>query len=140
MKKKMGRVQSQSSSQCHTEQFSLEKLDGQLDIDSGRPVSWHLRDGGRFGFVQTANCWEASMRTKIAALLILSMFSPAMARGPYGSVSTAGWTGGAFTDDNTGEFSNCIATANYKSGITFGVLVSKTLNWVLAFTHQSWTL
>jgi hypothetical protein len=31
-------------------------------------------------------------------------------------------------------------SANYKSGITFGVLVSKTFNWVLAFTHQSWTL
>jgi hypothetical protein len=81
------------------------------------------------------------MRAKIAALiLILGMLSPASARGPYGSIATAGWTGGAFTDDNTGEFSNCIASANYKSGITFGVLVTKDLNWVLAFTHQRWTL
>src|SRR6266481_1027371 len=68
------------------------------------------------------------------------MVTPVHARGPYGTISTAGWSGGAYTDDRTGEFSNCIASANYKSGIDFGVLVSKTLNWFLAFTHQNWTL
>jgi len=73
------------------------------------------------------------MRAKIAALLfMLSIVTLVHARGPYGSISAAGWSGGAFTDDQTGEFSNCIASASYKSGIIFGVVVSKTLNWLLA--------
>jgi hypothetical protein len=76
----------------------------------------------------------------LGALVLLLAGSAADARGPYGSLSVAGWSGGAFTDDNTGEFSNCIASASYKSGINFGVLVSKTFGWTLAFTHSSWTL
>ena len=68
------------------------------------------------------------MRAKIATLLfMLSIVTPVHARGPYGSISAAGWSGGAFTDDQTGEFSNCIASASYKSGIIFGVVVSKPL-------------
>jgi hypothetical protein len=76
----------------------------------------------------------------VAFLLMLALASPAAARGPYGSIAVAGWSGGAFTDDNTGEFSNCIASATYQSGINFGVLVTKTFNWVLAFSHPSWSL
>jgi hypothetical protein len=80
------------------------------------------------------------VRGKIAALFfMLSLVTPVHARGPYGSISTAGWSGGAYTDDRTGEFSNCVASANYKSGIVFGVLVTKTYNWA-PFTHQNWTL
>ncbi len=86
------------------------------------------------------------MRAKVAAFLLmlgmltLGMASPAQARGPYGSIAVGPWSGGAFTDDNTGEFANCIATANYKSGINFGVIVSRTYNWILAFSHPSWAL
>jgi hypothetical protein len=81
------------------------------------------------------------MRAIIAAVfLIVCMTNPGYARGPYGSVAVAGWSGGAFTDDKTGEFSNCIASANYKSGINVGVLVSKTYHWALGFTHPSWAL
>jgi hypothetical protein len=81
------------------------------------------------------------MRTKIAALILLaSLVAPVQARGPYGSISAAGWSGGAFTDDKTGQFSNCIASASYKSGIVFTVLVNKSYSWALAFSHPSWTL
>lgn len=76
----------------------------------------------------------------LAILVLLLAGSTASARGPYGSLAVAGWSGGGFTDDSTGEFSNCIASASYKSGIIFGVLVSNTYNWVLAFTHPSWAL
>ena len=75
-----------------------------------------------------------------ATLALFLAGSTANAGGPYGSISVAGWSGGAFTDDNTGEFSNCVASAPYRSGITFGVLVTKALGWTLAFTHPSWTL
>jgi hypothetical protein len=81
------------------------------------------------------------MWTRIALfLLALGVVTQAHARGPYGSIKVAGWSGGAFTDDRTGEFSNCIASANYKSGINFGVLVSKNVSWALAFNHPSWSL
>jgi hypothetical protein len=81
------------------------------------------------------------VRVKIAALLLmLGVLVPADARGPYGSITVAAWSGGAFTDDKTGEFSNCIASANYKSGINVGVLVTKTYHWALGFTHPSWAL
>src|ERR1700722_707070 len=73
-------------------------------------------------------------------LALLLAATNASARGPYGSLAVAGWTGGAYTDDKTGEFSNCIASAAYKSGITFGVLVSNKYDWVLAFSHSNWTL
>ena len=65
---------------------------------------------------------------------------PAQAKGPYGSISVAGWSGGAYTDDNTGKFSSCIASASYKSGINFGVLALPTYNWALAFIHPGWSL
>jgi hypothetical protein len=81
----------------------------------------------------------------VVVAVLLSVFTtawsiPAEARGPYGVIKVAGWAGGAFADDRTGEFSNCIATANYKSGINFGVIVTKTMDWGLAFSHSNWTL
>ncbi|CCE10401.1 conserved exported hypothetical protein [Bradyrhizobium sp. STM 3843] len=83
------------------------------------------------------------MRAGLAMLLfvlVVALVSPAQARGPYGSISAAGWSGGAYTDDKTGAFTSCIASASYKSGITFSVVVSKTYEWALAFIHPSWTL
>jgi len=65
---------------------------------------------------------------------------PAHAKGPYGTISVAGWSGGAYTVDNTGKFSSCVASASYKSGISFGVLALPTYNWALAFIHPGWSL
>lgn len=71
--------------------------------------------------------------------LLVSTF-PALAKGPFGSIRIAGWSGGAFTDNQTGNFSNCIVSASYKSGITVGIVVSKNLTWALAFTDERWSL
>ena len=80
------------------------------------------------------------IRVVAAFFLILGFVTPADARGPYGSIKVAGWSGGAYTDDRTGAFSNCVASATYKSNINFGVLVTKTVTWALAFSHPNWTL
>src|SRR3954451_1423109 len=86
------------------------------------------------------------MRSKIALILLtlvvltVGVMPEAQARGPYGSIRVAGWSGGAFTDDQTGQFSSCIANANYKSGIDFGVVVAKNGAWALAFSHPNWSL
>ena len=73
------------------------------------------------------------------ALLVLSSSSVA-ARGPYGSVKVGNWSGGAFTNDRTGAFSGCVASAPYKSGITVIVMVSANVTWNLGFSHNNWSL
>jgi hypothetical protein len=80
---------------------------------------------------------------KRCVAVLLSLFAAicsAEARGPYGVIQVAGWSGGAFTDDKTGVFSNCVASANYKSGVNFGVIVTKAMTWGLAFSHPNWSL
>ena len=73
------------------------------------------------------------------ALLILSA-SAVAARGPYGSVKIGNWSGGAFTNDTTGAFSGCVASAPYKSGITLLVMVSENVTWNLGFANGNWSL
>ncbi|SMX60591.1 conserved exported protein of unknown function [Bradyrhizobium sp. ORS 285] len=80
------------------------------------------------------------MMLSLLALTMAALNAPAHAKGPYGAISVAGWSGGAYTDDNTGKFSSCIASASYKSGINFGVLALPTYNWALAFIHPTWSL
>jgi hypothetical protein len=106
----------------------------------GRLTEWLL-----CGLLARSTCSLAGERVVLtrviaAIFLLLGAATAADARGPYGSIKVAGWSGGAYTDDNTGEFSNCVASANYKSNINFGVLVTKTMSWALAFSHPNWTL
>src|SRR5690348_5771843 len=70
----------------------------------------------------------------------LAAAAPADARGPYGTISVGNWIGGAFTDDQTGQFSHCAATAAYQSGIIFVVMIDGTPSWSLGFAHDSWKL
>ena len=73
-------------------------------------------------------------------LCALAGFRSAEARGPYGSISVGNWKGGAFTNDQTGEFSHCGATAIYQSGIIFVVMIDGTPSWSLGFAHDKWSL
>ncbi len=51
-----------------------------------------------------------------------------------------GWSGSAFTDDATGRFNNCVASAAYRSGITLYVQVDTTYNWAIGFSAPTWNL
>lgn len=64
--------------------------------------------------------------------------SPSQAAGPFGSIHTGFWVGGAYTNDNTGQFQLCGAAHHYGSGINVIVSQTATGNWVLGFTHASW--
>jgi S1-C subfamily serine protease len=81
-----------------------------------------------------------AIRVIVAALSLLATASMSHAGGPYGSVSVGNWRGGAYTNDQTGAFSNCAAGANYESGIYFMVSVNADGSWVLGFAHQDWQL
>ncbi|UFZ07730.1 PT domain-containing protein [Bradyrhizobium ontarionense] len=76
----------------------------------------------------------------VSSLSVPLLTVPAHAKGPFGAISAAGWSGGAYTDDKTGQFTSCIASASYQSGITFGVLATPTYSWALAFIHPGWSL
>jgi hypothetical protein len=55
-------------------------------------------------------------------------------------VNVGNWSGGAFTNDQTGAFTGCIASASYKSGITVFVMVGANVTWNLGFTNSNWSL
>lgn len=77
----------------------------------------------------------------VAALLsVFAAIGSATARGPYGTISVGNWKGGAFTNDQTGAFSHCGATAMYQNGIYFVVMIDGVPSWSLGFAHDSWTL
>ncbi len=61
----------------------------------------------------------------VALLSSLIAISTAEARGPYGSINVGNWKGGAYTNDQTGEFSHCAAGAGYDSGIYFMVTIDQ---------------
>ena len=76
----------------------------------------------------------------IAMLLGVLAARSGEARGPYGSISVGNWKGGAFTSDQTGEFTHCAATAMYQSGIIFLVMIDHAPSWSLGFAHDNWSL
>jgi hypothetical protein len=79
-------------------------------------------------------------RVLYALAVFLLCQGAAVAKGPYGSFKVGLWNGGGYTDDNTGAFSHCAASAVYNSGIFFAVAVSKDWGWTLGFAHDSWAL
>jgi hypothetical protein len=81
--------------------------------------------------------WVVAVTVLLCALAELRS---AEARGPYGSISVGNWKGGAFTNDQTGQFSHCGATAIYQSGIIFVVMIDGAPSWSLGFAHDNWSL
>jgi S1-C subfamily serine protease len=83
-----------------------------------------------------------SIRAIILGLCFLVSLapSPSQARGPYGSITVGNWQGGAFTDDKSGAFSHCAASASYQNGIVFLVSVGQDYSWTLGFAHENWKL
>jgi hypothetical protein len=72
------------------------------------------------------------MKLKFVVATLLSgmiAISAAQARGPYGSINVGNWKGGAFTNDQTGVFSHCVAGASYDSGIYFMVMIDQGAGW-----------
>jgi hypothetical protein len=82
------------------------------------------------------------MKPRIVVATLLSSLiaiSAAEARGPYGSINVGNWKGGAYTNDQTGAFSHCVAGASYDSGIYFMVMIDQGAGWSLGFQHSKWS-
>ncbi|WGD52361.1 trypsin-like peptidase domain-containing protein [Bradyrhizobium sp. CB1650] len=71
--------------------------------------------------------------TVVACVLQALAIGTANAAGPFGSVSTGNWIGGAFTNDETRAFSHCAATAPYANGVSLVVGQNAAGSWLLSF-------
>ncbi|MBW7964801.1 S1C family serine protease [Bradyrhizobium sp. BR 10261] len=73
-----------------------------------------------------------------AALLQVCLVGTAHAKGPFGTVNVGGWVGGAFSNDETGAFSHCAATAPYANGVILVVSQNAAGIWSLAFASPNY--
>ncbi|MGY4628282.1 S1C family serine protease [Bradyrhizobium sp. USDA 4486] len=69
----------------------------------------------------------------VASCLQLSVVGMAQAAGPFGSVNVGNWIGGAFSNDETGAFSHCAATAPYANGVSLVVAQNAAGSFLLSF-------
>jgi S1-C subfamily serine protease len=76
----------------------------------------------------------------VSCLLQAAIISIANAAGPFGTINVGGWQGGAFSDDNTGNFSHCAASSTFGSGITLVVGQNASNAWLLGFASPDFHL
>ncbi len=50
------------------------------------------------------------------------------------------WNGGAYSNNETGQFSHCAASARYKSGTTLLFSVTRTGKWSMGFANDAWSV
>lgn len=78
------------------------------------------------------------LRTFLFGLMFLAA-GAAQSRELY-STRIAGWTTGAYSDDETGEFSHCATSIPYKSGISLFFFIGSDFHWFMAFYNPAWKL
>jgi S1-C subfamily serine protease len=87
--------------------------------------------------------WGTLVKRKalfLAFLVQIAITAVADAAGPYGNIHIGNWQGGAFTDDSTGAFSHCAATATYGNGNILVVGQNASNSWLLSFANPSFRL
>lgn len=78
------------------------------------------------------------LRSLVVAFLVQVGVVGANAAGPFGTVNVGNWIGGAFSNDETGAFSHCAATAPYASGVILVVGYNSVGTWTLALANPSY--
>jgi hypothetical protein len=56
------------------------------------------------------------------------------------SYKVSGWSMGAYTNDTTGRFSHCAASAQYRNGLLLLFSVSESFQWSIGFSSNDWNL
>jgi len=62
----------------------------------------------------------------------------ANAKGPFGTIHVGNWIGGAFTDDATGAFSHCGASASFVNGTFLTLGRNARGYWIIGFLRSAW--
>jgi S1-C subfamily serine protease len=65
----------------------------------------------------------------------IGLSASSLARGPIQPLHVGNWSGGSYTNDQTGAFSHCAASTPYKSGILLLVSVSSKFRWSLGLAR-----
>jgi S1-C subfamily serine protease len=73
-----------------------------------------------------------------ACLFQIAAISVAAAAGPFGNIHVGNWTGGAFSNDQTGAFSHCAATTPYANGVILVVSQNADGSRVLGFASPAY--
>ena len=72
--------------------------------------------------------------------LVFAAFTAPSFAGSVESFKVGAWNGEAFVSDQDGSFLSCIATANYRNGISLSIQIDETYGWVLGFGSPHWNL
>ena len=80
------------------------------------------------------------MRRLLCTIFACFIAQLALAAGPINGFTVGNWQGGAYTNDQSGEFSHCAASTYYSSGVSFFVAITKDLQWNIALTNKNWVL
>lgn len=65
--------------------------------------------------------------------------SPSQAK-QLSALTSGRWAGGAYTDDETGQFAYCLAATVDPNGIMMSVALTRDLTWGLVFASENWHL
>jgi hypothetical protein len=78
---------------------------------------------------------------KIAFVMAALTFASTAHAAQIGKFFAVGnWAVGAYTNDQTGDFSHCAASVTYNSGITAFFSINRNYTWSMAFGDPSWSL
>jgi hypothetical protein len=75
----------------------------------------------------------------LAAAVAIASLTPAGAA-TIQTYKVANWDLGAYTNNNTGRFTHCAASARYRNGLTLIFSVSESLEWGISFLNPDWNL
>lgn len=80
------------------------------------------------------------MRVLALAAIAAATFGTTASAATITSYKVAGWSMGAYTNDQTGRFSHCAASAQYRNGLLLLFSVSESFQWSIGFSNQQWNL
>jgi len=97
-----------------------------------------LSNGCTFGGV--VEMLRPSARAMAVGVLLFLLPTAVQAAGPTRVFPFGLWSGGAYTDDQTGAFSRCAAYVPNNSGVVTVVTVDRSFDWSLRFVDPGWAL
>ncbi len=74
----------------------------------------------------------------LAAALTIAHSSQSAHAARISPLSSGAWNGGAYSNNQTGEFSHCAVSSKYKSGVSLLFSVTRQGNWTMGVSKQSW--
>lgn len=75
-----------------------------------------------------------------SALVALMAWVPGTVAATLTNTHYGNWVIGAYSNESTGEFSHCAASAQYNSGIALVFSISRSYDWSLGFASAAWSL